>query len=129
LTENAAIESVPSPTAVLLRALAAIALVGILALGIGLGVRHVQASDPYIHEVLSLQGEQGRGQAIFQMNCAICHGIEAHGEVGPSLLQVSDRMSKIRLIQQVTSGRTPPMPQFQPEPQDMADLLAYLESL
>lgn len=113
----------------LLRALFAIALIGAMALVITLGIHQIQASDPYIHEVLVLQGEQTRGKAIFQMNCAVCHGIEANGEVGPSLLKVSGRMSKIRLIQQVTSGSTPPMPQFQPEAQDMADLLAYLESL
>jgi mono/diheme cytochrome c family protein len=129
LTENAAIEQPLSATAVLLRALFAIALIGVLALTIAIGIRQVQASDPYIHDVLTLSGEQERGQAIFQMNCAVCHGIEANGEVGPSLLEVSGRMSKVRLIQQVTSGRTPPMPQFQPEPQDMADLLSYLESL
>jgi hypothetical protein len=29
----------------------------------------------------------------------------------------------------VVSGRTPPMPRFQPEPQAMADLLAFLHSL
>ncbi|MFZ4555923.1 MAG: cytochrome c, partial [Pseudanabaena sp.] len=26
-------------------------------------------------------------------------------------------------------GETPPMPQFQPSPQDMADLLSYLKQL
>ncbi len=92
-------------------------------------VRHVQASDPYIQAVLALPGNTSRGQEIFQMNCAVCHGLEAHGEVGPSLLEVSARKSKINLIKQVVSGKTPPMPQFQPNPQDMADLLKYLESL
>jgi hypothetical protein len=29
----------------------------------------------------------------------------------------------------VVSGRTPPMPKFQPEAQEMADLLEYLENL
>ncbi|MGD1908102.1 MAG: c-type cytochrome [Leptolyngbyaceae cyanobacterium] len=129
LTENAAIESPPSPVVVLLRVLFAIAVISAIAFVITFGIRQVQASDPYIHNVLALHGEQERGQAIFQMNCAVCHGIEANGEVGPSLLKVSGRMSKVRLIKQVTSGRTPPMPQFQPEAQDMADLLAYLESL
>lgn len=102
------------------------------ALVIGLsiiGFRQLQASDPYIHKVLSLQGDSSRGEAIFRMNCAVCHGIEATGEVGPNLRGVSDRKSKISLIKQVTSGQTPPMPQFQPNPQDMADLLHYLEGL
>ncbi|NER30629.1 MAG: cytochrome c, partial [Symploca sp. SIO1C4] len=39
------------------------------------------------------------------------------------------RKSKISLIHQVTDGKTPPMPKFQPSPQEMADLLSYLEEL
>ncbi|MCY7276760.1 MAG: cytochrome c, partial [Phormidesmis sp. CAN_BIN44] len=37
--------------------------------------------------------------------------------------------SRTRLIDQVISGKTPPMPQFQPSPQEMADVLSYLKSL
>jgi len=88
-----------------------------------------QASDPYIKEVLSLQGRVEQGQEIFQMNCAACHGSQANGLVGPTLYRVSTHRSPVGLIQQVTSGKTPPMPQFQPSPQAMADLLAYLETL
>ncbi len=93
------------------------------------GVQWVQASDPYVKSVLGAQGDRTRGHAIFQMNCTGCHGFSADGKVGPSLKRVSDRKSRIGLIYQVTTGRTPPMPQFLPESQDMADLLAYLESL
>ncbi|MDB9529219.1 cytochrome c [Oscillatoria sp. CS-180] len=103
-----------------------IALVVLIAV---VGIRYFQAADPYIQDVLAIEGDADRGQKIFQMNCAVCHGIEANGEVGPSLLGVSARKSKVRLIQQVISGNTPPMPQFQPEAQDMADLLQYLEAL
>lgn len=92
-------------------------------------VRYIQTFDPYIHEVLAIQGDPVRGAAIFQMNCAVCHGIEANGEVGPALHRIADRKSKVSLINQVTSGETPPMPQFQPNPEDMADLLEYLEQL
>jgi len=88
-----------------------------------------QMSDPYIRNVLSLTGDPVRGHAIFQMNCSGCHGLEAHGRVGPSLEGVSQHRSQIGLIQQVTSGKTPPMPQFQPKPQEMADLLSYLSKL
>lgn len=91
--------------------------------------RYVEAADPYIHQVLAIQGDPRRGEAIFRMNCAVCHGIEATGEVGPTLRGVSDHKNRVNLIKQVTSGRTPPMPQFQPNPQDMADLLEYLEGL
>ena len=92
-------------------------------------IRYSQTFEPYVHEVLSLEGNSKRGAAIFQMNCAVCHGIQATGEVGPNLVGVSERRSKVSLINQVISGKTPPMPQFQPNPQDMADLLEYLETL
>jgi mono/diheme cytochrome c family protein len=86
-------------------------------------------SDPYIKEVLSLQGNVSRGYEIFQINCAACHGQFADGIVGPSLEDVSHRKSRISLIEQVISGKTPPMPKFQPDSQAMADLLVYLENL
>jgi mono/diheme cytochrome c family protein len=110
---------------------AILSLVAILAtIGFGLGVvRYIQASDPYIHQVLSLKGNVNQGEAIFQLNCAVCHGLAATGEVGPTLVHVSDHRTKVSLIKQVISGQTPPMPQFQPDPQAMADLLGYLEGL
>lgn len=85
--------------------------------------------DPYLESVLSLSGDRSRGAAIFQMNCAICHGQTARGEIGPSLVAITDHRSKASLVDQVISGKTPPMPQFQPDPQAMADLLKYLDSL
>lgn len=93
------------------------------------GVSQLKGSDPYVQSVLNLQGDEIQGHAIFQMNCAGCHGIEANGRVGPSLQGVSERKSRRNLIYQVISGDTPPMPQFQPSPQEMADLLSYLEKL
>lgn len=85
--------------------------------------------DPYIEQVLSYQGNIERGEAIFQVNCAVCHGINGNGNVGPSLINVSKRKSNSRIITQVISGNTPPMPKFQPSAEDMADLLLYLQQL
>ncbi|MEY2983484.1 MAG: Cytochrome [Cyanobacteriota bacterium] len=85
--------------------------------------------DPYTSEVLTLNGNAERGQAIFQANCAVCHGLEGNGNIGPSLVDVHQHRSAVALIQQVVSGKTPPMPQFQPNPQEMADLLNYLKTL
>ncbi len=94
-----------------------------------LAFRLIQVSDPYIRNIFSLNGDSVRGDAIFQINCAICHGSHGDAQVGPSLHHVSKRKSKISLIHQVISGQTPPMPKFQPSPQEMADLLSYLEEL
>jgi mono/diheme cytochrome c family protein len=111
------------------RLILAVALLALL-VGISiLGNYWHQISDPYIREVLSLNGDTAQGHAIFQINCVGCHGLQAYDNVGPSLQNVSKRKSKVEIIYQVVSGITPPMPKFQPNPQEMADLLSYLEQL
>ncbi len=85
--------------------------------------------DPYAHATLQLQGSAQEGGRLFRINCAGCHGLAAQGLVGPNLHGVDRRKSDRQLIRQVISGATPPMPSFQPEPQAMADLLAFLHSL
>jgi len=95
-----------------------------------LGISSIFADkDVYTESVLELMGNPVKGRSIFVMNCVDCHGQWADGKVGPSLRHVSERLSKVRLIHQVVSGDTPPMPQFQPTPQEMADLLSYLNQL
>jgi mono/diheme cytochrome c family protein len=114
----------------LMKQFALMALAILLAVFLGFfGVQMIQASDPYVKSVLALEGNQVQGHAIFQINCAGCHGLEADGRVGPSLQGVSKHKSKYGLIHQVISGKTPPMPKFQPNTQEMADLLSYLETL
>ncbi|OIP71853.1 MAG: cytochrome C [Oscillatoriales cyanobacterium CG2_30_40_61] len=89
----------------------------------------LQVYDPYVESVLSLKGDFVRGQKIFLYNCAGCHAWQTDSQVGPSLEDISQRKSEVGIIQQVTGGNTPPMPKFQPSPQEMADLLNYLETL
>ncbi|MDR9403339.1 MAG: cytochrome c [Halothece sp. Uz-M2-17] len=121
---------VAKPAKELVRQLTIIIICAFLLVGVGvLGVYLYQVSDPYVQEVLAAPSDPERGEAIFQINCAGCHGIKADGNVGPSLHNIAERKSKLHLIQQVTSGETPPMPKFQPKPQDMSDLLGYLETL
>ena len=94
-----------------------------------LGIYWQRIADPYVQEVLSLPGDKTKGNAIFQINCAGCHSLQADKNVGPSLQDISKRKSKVEIIYQVISGKTPPMPKFQPNSQEMADLLAYLEKI
>ena len=91
----------------------------------------LQASrtDPYTSATLERVGSVQDGGRLFRLNCAGCHGLAAQGLVGPNLHGVDRRKNDRQLIQQVVSGRTPPMPRFQPDPQAMADLLAFLHSL
>ena len=85
--------------------------------------------DPYVRASLDLSGNEDHGSKLFLINCAGCHGIAGQGVVGPNLHGVGQRKNDPALIQQVVSGQTPPMPSFQPDPQSMADLLAYLHTL
>jgi mono/diheme cytochrome c family protein len=94
-----------------------------------LGWHTLQESNPYIANVLAKTGDPTLGHAIFQINCSGCHGLDAHGRIGPSLHEISKRKSPHSLIEQVIGGNTPPMPQFKPSPQEMADLLSYLATL
>lgn len=112
----------------LVRALLLVALLA-LALVLLVGWLPARRSDPYTRATLALQGSAGDGGRLFRLNCAGCHGLAAQGLVGPNLHGVVHRKNDRQLIQQVVSGRTPPMPRFQPEPQAMADLLAFLHSL
>ena len=104
--------------------LAVVALVAMSAL-----VASANRRDPYVTSSLEKVGDQEHGSKLFLINCAGCHGIAAQGVVGPNLHGVSHRKKDPALIQQVISGKTPPMPSFQPDPQSMADLLAYLHEL
>lgn len=110
-------------TAQILLAVLVVVLIALVAF------HQLRRNDPYTDHVLGLRGDLVQGQVIFQLNCAGCHGADADGRVGPSLHHVASRKSRVGLIKQVTSGQTPPMPQFQPTVQEMADLLTYLESL
>lgn len=94
-----------------------------------LGIYWQKVSDPYAYEVLTLEGDIQNGLAIFQINCAGCHNLQADRNVGPKLEHVAKRKSQRDIITQVISGRTPPMPKFQPSTQEMADLLSYLNRL
>ncbi|MEY2856401.1 MAG: hypothetical protein RLZZ74_710 [Cyanobacteriota bacterium] len=101
-----------------------------LVIGFGiLGTYWQRDADPYAHQVLALDGDIQNGMAIFQINCAGCHNLQTEINVGPRLENISKRKSARDIITQVTSGRTPPMPKFQPSGQEMADLLSYLSQL
>lgn len=85
--------------------------------------------NPYERDVLSIGGSLPAGQELFNANCSACHGTEADGWVGPNLHKVKSRKSDLALIRQVTSGKTPPMPKFELNERQMADLLSYLKSI
>ena len=88
-----------------------------------------QRNNEFTRKTLKLDGSLTNGNGLFKMNCVGCHGITARGLVGPDLHDVTERLSDSQIITQVTKGLTPPMPSFEIEPQNMADLLSYLHTL
>ena len=113
-----------------IRLVSAIAIfVGIAVLVLVLWLSGVFQADPYVKATLGLQGGVENGEKLFRVNCVGCHGISAQGLLGPGLHEVSYHLNEKEIINQIMQGRTPPMPSFQMEPQQMANLLAYLKSL
>ena len=86
-------------------------------------------SNQYILKTLELEGSVKDGNALFKTNCVGCHGITARGLVGPDLRSITQNFNDKEIIKQVTGGLTPPMPSFEIDPQNMANLLKYLHSL
>ena len=49
--------------------------------------------------------------------------------MGPDLHSITKRLNDKEIIKQVTGGLTPPMPSFEIDSVNMANLLKYLHSL
>ena len=88
-----------------------------------------QEDNTFILKTLELSGSVSEGDALFKMNCVGCHGITARGLVGPDLHSITERLNDTEIIKQVVEGRTPPMPSFEIDPQNMSSLLTYLHGL
>ena len=86
-------------------------------------------NNKYIIETLGHNGSAEKGDSLFKINCVGCHGITARGLVGPDLHSITQRLNDKEIIKQVTGGLTPPMPSFEIDPVNMANLLKYLHSL
>jgi mono/diheme cytochrome c family protein len=76
-----------------------------------------------------LGGNAGQGRHLFLMNCAHCHGDDAHGNEGPDLHDL--HKSDARIHQVITAGIKGEMPSFGKKfaEDDVRALTAYLRSL
>jgi mono/diheme cytochrome c family protein len=81
-------------------------------------------------------GQVQRGQTFVGANCATCHAV---GRIGASPLAVAPAFRDLHtkypvedlgeaLAEGITTGH-PTMPEFQLEPDQITDVLAYLKSL
>src|SRR5262245_54009793 len=70
-----------------------------------------------------------QGRHLFLLNCAHCHGDDAHGDDGPDLYDL--HKSDVRIHQVIASGIKGEMPSFGKKLQesDIQTLTAYLRTL
>jgi mono/diheme cytochrome c family protein len=73
-----------------------------------------------------------RGKAVFEAQCAACHGQRGiGGQVGPALRNENARRS-YRSVYAIVADPAPPMPKLYPSQMtksDVRDVSAYVESL
>jgi len=83
-------------------------------------------------QTVASAGDAGKGETVYDANCASCHGAKgAGGGVGPSLKEEKSRKDDAAAIAWIKNPQ-PPMPKLYPSPlseKDVADVAAYVESL
>ena len=76
-----------------------------------------------------ITGDAAQGRHLFLMNCAHCHGDDAHGDEGPDLHDL--HRSDARIHEVITAGIKGEMPSFGKKlgDPDVRQLIAYLRTL
>lgn len=74
------------------------------------GPLHSQQVDDLMAFIYSIQEEAPEvttidGKAIFQQNCAVCHGANAEGGIGPNLTVAFARLTEAEVAQTIVTGR------------------------
>ena len=112
------------------------ALIGMF--GVASVIRHGQSAIPIPTLATSAQaamkppeltGDAAQGRHLFLMNCAHCHGDDAHGDEGPDLHTL--HRSDARIQEVITAGIKGEMPSFGKKLDDpeVQHLIAYLRTL
>ena len=92
---------------------------------------HVTGENPYTGDQEAIDA----GQSVYEQRCRSCHGAEARGGMGPSLVDETVRHERATtdkgLFEIIYGGASGAMPAFHDRlPQDdMLRVMAYLESL
>ena len=82
-------------------------------------------NDSALSSIEALDGDATAGQALYEANCASCHGTDGTGGSGPNLVHEQPDASEV--IQLVYYGEDE-MPAFSDslEDQEIADITAYV---
>jgi mono/diheme cytochrome c family protein len=88
-----------------------------------------QANTVAVTSLDSLPGDAKRGYALFDHNCAPCHGDDARGDEGPNLHNLAKSDARIATL--IRGGVKGEMPSFGKKfsDADVQALIAYLRTL
>lgn len=77
---------------------------------------------------LTLMATSMPGYTIFENTCAACHGTNAQGQIGPSLVGIGNEASAPALVKVITAGIAPGMPPMGTltNPADVQKVAAWL---
>jgi len=111
-------------------------LTALLGLGAGLVLAGCAAGAAAPLDVALSGGSVARGAALAQARCASCHAVDRSDESpmpgAPPFRRLSDSYPVANLQEGLAEGLVtahPGMPQFAFEPDEIRDLIAYLETL
>ena len=76
-----------------------------------------------------IDGVAADGKALYDANCASCHGMTARGGSGPNLVKELAEHDDADMIEVILTGDGSMPPYDSLEDQEIADIMAYIKSL
>jgi cytochrome c551 len=95
---------------------------------VGCGGEGSQSTEERVDAIVALEGDVAAGEAIYDAECASCHGAEGEGGVGPAMEEVvagHDEWAMVDVLVRGVGG----MPSFDDlDDQSIADVTAYSQA-
>jgi len=75
------------------------------------------------------RGQEQPGKAAYSRTCQVCHGAEARGDAGPSLVALEKEYEEVLGIVREGTGQMPPISAERVSDEDVKRIVEYLKSL
>lgn len=73
--------------------------------------------------------QEPSGKAIYDRNCAACHGADGRGEAGPTLVPMTKELAEVLAIVREGYGEMPPIGRSTASDDDVTRIVAYLRTI
>jgi len=97
-------------------------------------LKEYKNSEEKIINSASNASNKTKGQKLFNMNCAVCHGTKALGDIGPNLTDnkwIYGKGQTLEIANIVVNGTKNGMPNFKHylKPDEVGEIIAFLKTL